>query len=206
LDVSLPDDPTTSPAYQGTHGDTSYYFFESQDLPLFEPLRRLGVPEKYIDVVEPVVKVIVDQGYDRSIPPWEPTPARLIPPLHPAAVAGDLVDAMGEGITNAKALIGAPPQSITERVGAVDQDVASTERSGGRVATTMTNRLEGAIGSVFSPRSGGADGSDTGTARTTRKTPVRDALKDVSSEVEKVVTKVSDGIKKALAGGKAESP
>ena len=92
FDASLPADPTTSPAYQGTHGDTSYYFFENPDLPLFGPLRTLGVPEKYIDVVEPFFKVIVDLGYDRSIPPWEPTPARLIPPLDPATVAADLVD------------------------------------------------------------------------------------------------------------------
>lgn len=36
FDVSLAGDP--SPAYQGTHGDTSY-FFETTDLPLFGPLR-----------------------------------------------------------------------------------------------------------------------------------------------------------------------
>ena len=76
-------DPTTSPAYQGTHGDSSYYLFPTQDLPLFDPLRSLGVPEPLIDVVEPFFRVIVELGYDRSIPPWEPTPARLIPPLHP---------------------------------------------------------------------------------------------------------------------------
>ena len=79
----------------------SYYFFETQDLPLFAPLRIVGVPEPVIDVVEPFVREIVELGYDRSIPPWEPTPARLIPPLNPATVAGDLVDAIGEGITNA---------------------------------------------------------------------------------------------------------
>ena len=50
------------------------------DLPLFAPLRTLGVPESLIDVVEPFFKVIVDLGYDRSITPWVPTPARLIPP------------------------------------------------------------------------------------------------------------------------------
>jgi len=72
LDVSLPADPTKSPAYQGKHGDTSYYFFENPDLPLFGPLRTLGVPEPLIDVVEPFFKVLVDLGYDRSIPPWEP--------------------------------------------------------------------------------------------------------------------------------------
>src|SRR6478752_6701482 len=32
-DVSLPAYPTKSPAYQRTHGDTSYYFFENPDLP-----------------------------------------------------------------------------------------------------------------------------------------------------------------------------
>ena len=109
LDVSLPSDPTTSPAYQGTNGDTSYYFFETQDLPLFAPLRTLGVPEPVIDVVEPFFRVLVELGYDRSIPPGEPTPARLIPPLNPVTVATDLVDAVGEGINNALALTGSPP-------------------------------------------------------------------------------------------------
>jgi PE-PPE domain len=109
LDVSLPADPTTSKYYQGTHGDTSYYFFETPDLPLFAPLRTLGVPESLIDVVEPFFRAIVELGYDRTIPPWEPTPARLIPPLNPASVATDLVNAIGEGINNAAALIGSPP-------------------------------------------------------------------------------------------------
>jgi hypothetical protein len=113
LDVSLPADPTTSPAYQGTHGDTSYYFFDTKKLPLFDPLRTLGVPESVIDVVQPFFRVLVELGYDRSIPPWEPTPARLIPPLNPVTVTADLVAAIGEGINNAAALVGsAPPLSI----------------------------------------------------------------------------------------------
>jgi hypothetical protein len=106
FDVSLAPDASTSPTFQGTHGDTSYYFFETQDLPLFAPLRMFGVPESFIDVVEPFFKVIVDLGYDRSIKPWEPTPARLIPPLNPATVATDLVNAIGEGINNALSPIG----------------------------------------------------------------------------------------------------
>jgi len=45
LDVSLPADPKTSKYYQGTHGDTDYYFFETPDLPLFAPLLndKIGV-------------------------------------------------------------------------------------------------------------------------------------------------------------------
>ena len=67
------------------------------------------MPEPLIDVVEPVFKVIVELGYDRSIPPGEPTPARLIPPLNPVTVATDLVNAVGEGVNNALALTGSPP-------------------------------------------------------------------------------------------------
>jgi hypothetical protein len=109
LDVSLAPNASTSTAFQGTHGDTSYYFFPTQDLPLFGPLRTLGVPESLIDVIEPFFRVLVELGYDRSIPPWEPTPARLIPMLDPAKVSADLVNAIGEGINNAAALIGSPP-------------------------------------------------------------------------------------------------
>ena len=101
FDVSLAPDPSTSPPIQSQHGDTSYYFFETQDLPLFGPLRTLGVPESLIDVVEPFFRVIVELGYDHSIPPWEPTPARLIPTLDPVTVATELVNAIGEGVTNA---------------------------------------------------------------------------------------------------------
>lgn len=113
FDVSLPADPTTSPAYQGTHGDTSYYFFENPDLPLFGPLRTLGVPEKVIDVVEPFFRVLVELGYDRSIPAWEPTPARPASQLDLAQVSADLGNAIKEGIGNARALVGAPAPAST---------------------------------------------------------------------------------------------
>ena len=108
FDVSLAPDPSTSPSTRSQHGDTSYYFFETPDLPLFDPLRTLGVPESLIDVVEPFFREIVELGYDRSIKPWEPTPARLIPRLNPVTVATDLVEAIGEGINNAAALFGSP--------------------------------------------------------------------------------------------------
>jgi len=117
FDVSLAPDPATSPAIKSQNGDTTYYFFPTADLPLFGPLRTLGVPEPVIDVFEPFFRVIVDLGYDRSIPLWEPTPARLIPTLDPVTVLGDLLNAIGEGINNALALVGVPPLlSISEPV------------------------------------------------------------------------------------------
>jgi hypothetical protein len=207
LDVSLPaGDPTESPAYQGKHGDTSYYVFDNPDLPLFGPLRTLGVPEPVIDVFEPFFKVIVEQGYDRSIKPWEPTPARLIPKFEPAKLATDLVNAVGEGIDNAGALV--KPQASLKQTAvstntAVDEDVQDVE--------LQTNETVGAVQSVGEGHTS-VKSIDRGNNATPFKaghagaTPLRDAVKTLSSGVKKVVDKVSDNIKKAMtAGGKPQS-
>ena len=83
FDVSLNSDAPVvdPPIFQGTHGDTSYYFQKNEDLPLFGPLRTLGVPERLIKVVEPFFRVLVELRHHLTIPPWEPTPARLTPRL-----------------------------------------------------------------------------------------------------------------------------
>jgi PE-PPE domain len=125
FDVSLAPDPSTSPSIQSQHGDTTYYFFPTADLPLFGPLRTLGVPEAVIDVVEPFFRVLVELGYDRSIPLWESTPARLFPTLDPGKVAADLVNAIGEGVNNAAALVGSPaPLSSPATPAVADPDAA----------------------------------------------------------------------------------
>ena len=257
LDVSLAPDPSKSPAIKSEHGDTSYYFFENQDLPLFAPLRTLGVPESLIDVVEPFFREIVELGYDRTIPPWEPTPARLIPTLNPATVAADLVNAIGEGIDNAATLIGTPaPLSIpaapataardaaveqvlatpgTTTLKRVDRDVGegvsraltavgaqlpeppavtrddreATPRTVVRDLAAPRDRINAPIGAAQSVigdgrtivrSAGGDNGSNPATARPARKTPVRDAVNNASSDITKAVTKVSDSVKNALRG------
>lgn len=112
FDVSLASDATTSPSTVTRHGDTTYYFFETQDLPLFAPLRQVGVPEPVIDIFEPFFRVLVELGYDRTIEPGVPTPARLFPThLDPVKVATDLVGAVGEGVNNALSLGGSPAPS-----------------------------------------------------------------------------------------------
>jgi len=206
LDVSLPaEHPTESPAYQYKHGDTDYYFFENQDLPLFGPLRTLGVPESVIDVVEPFFRVIVEQGYDRSIPAWEPTPARLIPEFNPAEVAGEFVDAIGEGIDNARALVTTPvslkvPAASTNT--AVDEDVQKAE--------LQTNESVGASESDSkgrtSLRSSGRTNDPTPfSAGHARPTPLRDAVKTLRSGVKNAVAGVSDSIKKAMGVGRHDA-
>ena len=146
FDVSLAPDPSASPSIQSQHGDTTYYFFPTADLPLFGPLRTLGVPEAVIDVVEPFFRVLVELGYDRTIPLWKPTPARLIPQLDPAKVTADLVNAIGEGINNALALFSFPsPLSIhshaNTNVLAPHQRVSDTNRLAPHQRVSDTNRL-----------------------------------------------------------------
>jgi hypothetical protein len=203
FDVSLPaDDPTESPAYQGKYGDTSYYLFANPDLPLFGPLRTLGVPEPVIDVFEPFFKVIVETGYDRSIKPWEPTPARLIPPLHPAKLATDLVDAIGEGIDNAGALV-EPPALLKTPAAMTDTDTQGLVEK----AELQTNESIGAVESVDNGRTtvsspGHTNDSTPLTFGHARQTPLRDAVKNLSGGIKKIVADASDGIKKAMSVGK----
>ncbi|HEY7053175.1 MAG TPA: PE-PPE domain-containing protein, partial [Mycobacterium sp.] len=107
--VSL--DPNSPKYVPGTtkqqYGDTTYYYIPSTNLPLFDPLRLVGVPESLIDIVEPFFKVLVEAGYDRSIPFGEPTPAQLIPTIDPVTFALQLAGSVLEGANNAAKLVGA---------------------------------------------------------------------------------------------------
>lgn len=102
--TTLAPSPELSGAVHTTTDNTDYYILPSENLPIFTPLRIAGVPEPLIDVVEPVTKVLVETGYDRTIPPGTPAPAQLIPKLDPAKVGADLVGAVKEGVDNALAL------------------------------------------------------------------------------------------------------
>ena len=106
-DVTLAPDPEK---YQvAEHGDTTYYFFETENLPLYGPLRSIGVPEPLIDIVEPLSIFVVELGYRRDIPPYVPSPARLIPVQDPVKVVDDFFAAVDETIDNTIAVLGSPP-------------------------------------------------------------------------------------------------
>lgn len=101
--VSL--DPTSPLYVKGTkeqsYQDTTYYTIPTAHLPLLQPFRDLGVPEPLMAAIEPALKVLIETGYDRTINPGVPTPARLIPPIDPLTLTGQLVDAVGQGINDA---------------------------------------------------------------------------------------------------------
>jgi len=79
IDPASPDYlPTTTVA---SYGDTTYYFIPSKNLPMFYPLRWIGLGP-VVDVFEPLVRVFVELGYDRSLPAGQVVRARLLPGLN----------------------------------------------------------------------------------------------------------------------------
>jgi hypothetical protein len=88
-------------------GDTTFYFVPTTDLPLLDPLVTLGVPESVLNIVQPTLQVIVEAGYDRSIPFGDPTPAELIPSTDPVTLTIEFANAVVQGANNAFELVGA---------------------------------------------------------------------------------------------------
>jgi hypothetical protein len=103
-DVTINDPGTVKQEF----GDTTFYWIPTEHLPLLQPLRDLGVPEPIMAAVEPALIVIVEAGYDRDIPFGQPTPARLIPRIDRVEFTRDLVDAVGQGIEDARQEIEQP--------------------------------------------------------------------------------------------------
>ena len=88
-------------------GDTTFYFIPTTDLPLLDPLRSLGVPEPVLNIFQPALQVVVEAGYDRSIPFGDPTPAELIPTIDPATFTLEFANGVVQGANNAFGLFGA---------------------------------------------------------------------------------------------------
>ncbi|MGH3675967.1 MAG: PE-PPE domain-containing protein [Mycobacterium sp.] len=165
-DVTLAPDPQVFS--QGTHGDTTYYFFETQNLPLYGPLRSFGVPEPLIDFVEPLSIFVVELGYRRDIPPWVPSPARLIPVHDPVDVVDDFVEAVDQTIDNTLTVLGSPPPlTIPAPVSSAARSSTGSEAStsSGPAALEVEEPVgdqpdtnnEGVIGTTAAPDPGAAE-------------------------------------------------
>ena len=87
--------------------DTTYVLIPTPNLPLLQPLREFGaftglefITTLLIDLVQPALRVLIETGYDRTLPYSEPAPLRLIPLVDPFTLAVDLVNAIGQGIND----------------------------------------------------------------------------------------------------------
>lgn len=93
------------PAHRQTYGDTTYITVPANNLPLLQPLIDFGaatglgaLTTPIVDLIQPALRVVVELGYDRTIPYGVPTRAGLFPAVDPAAVLADLAAAVAEGV------------------------------------------------------------------------------------------------------------
>jgi hypothetical protein len=140
-------------------GDTTFYFVPTTELPLLDPLQSLGVPESVLNIFQPALQVIVEAGYDRSIPFGDPTPAELIPTIDPVTFSLEFDNAVVQGANNAFELFGTPLPGATEleslltsaetwseQAIGVPYDQVVTELNSAFDPFTLFTELEGPIG------------------------------------------------------------
>jgi hypothetical protein len=117
---------TADTVQEATVGNTHYITLAPAELPLMVPLRLLGVPPFIRDAIEPVLKYLIDLGYNRSISPGTPMPARwTLPPVNPVTFVRDFIAAVGEGLRASAADIDAV---ITADIKGTEATIRSLQR------------------------------------------------------------------------------
>lgn len=128
-------------------GDTTFYFVPTTELPLLDVLRSLGVPESLLNIVQPALQVIVEAGYDRSIPFGDPTPAQLIPTIDPVTFTIEFANGVVQGANNAFELFGAQLPGYAQLESLLDQAQASSAQDIG----VPYDQLVSTINNAFNP-------------------------------------------------------
>ncbi len=109
------------------HGDTRYITIPTKTLPIVRPFLEFAgftgtgfIIKPIVTLLTPVLEVLIEAGYDRSLSYGVPAPFRLIPRINPFVLARDVVDAIGEGIHDAFGGGSAPQQAPVRTAAAVD--------------------------------------------------------------------------------------
>jgi hypothetical protein len=146
----------TSPGYTG---QTQYYMFMTQNLPLLQPIRDIPYAGPPIaDIFQPDLRVMVDQGYADYGPGGNyaniPTPAGLFAIPNPVAIIPDLALGAVQGPYGAAVEIGveaglASPSMFPTTYPWVPSLDPHLNFSFGQSSTTGLSVLSGALGGVL---------------------------------------------------------
>jgi hypothetical protein len=103
---------------QGQYGDTRYYLIPADVVPLLKPVQDIPLIGRALaDSWDPVLRVIIESAYDRSISPGTPTPFDVLYFENPIRFVTSLVAAVPVGIDNGfETLFGVRPLG-TQRPG-----------------------------------------------------------------------------------------
>ena len=150
--------PSSEALFQGKHGDTSFYMFPTELVPILMPLAMIGVPKPILSFFDEFARVLIEDAYLRDVNPGVPTAASLLPFGNPITLVLKLLAAIPVAIDNALEDLGvgralgttasgpfgvggpplpAPPESLTTTVSTlaettevVGDDVDNTVESG----------------------------------------------------------------------------
>ena len=118
-------DPANQQRLAGS--DTTYVLIPTPNLPLLQPLREFGaftntefLTNPLIDLIQPALRVLIETGYDRTLPYGQPAPFRLVPLINPVTLTVDLINAIGQGISDAAQDIRMPAAEPPGSASAVD--------------------------------------------------------------------------------------
>lgn len=104
------------PANRQVFGDTTYITIAPKNLPIVQPLLDIGdatglspVVTPLVNLVQPILTVLIELGYDRTIPYGQPTTFGLFPIINPLTLSVDLIAATIQGVGNALSSIDTTP-------------------------------------------------------------------------------------------------
>jgi hypothetical protein len=101
---------------QDTVGDTEYYLIPTYPVPLLMPLDMIPVLGPIAaDTLDPLVRMLVETGYDRTISPGTPTSADFTYFPNPIQVARNIPVAIQTGLDNGLQDLGAGRPLNTQR-------------------------------------------------------------------------------------------
>lgn len=126
------------------HGDTRYITIPTKTLPIVRPFLEFAgftgtgfIIKPIVTLLTPVLEVLIEAGYDRSLSYGVPAPFRLIPRINPFVLARDVVDAIGEGIHDAFGGGSSPQQAPGSQPAPIGAAAAAVEPADAAEATDV---------------------------------------------------------------------
>lgn len=105
-----PEHESNNAELQGQYQDSTYYLLPTETLPLIRPLTIVPYLGPLLaTVIDPPLRVLVETGYDRTINPGAPTPAKYLYVPNPFHVAVNTLAAIPTGWDNGIAYITGDP-------------------------------------------------------------------------------------------------
>ena len=83
---------------QGQYGDTHYYMIPADTLPILQPLVTAGVPAPALALPDAILRVWIEDAYDRDSSPGEHVTFNYIPIGDPIGLIGNTLGAIPVGI------------------------------------------------------------------------------------------------------------